>query len=234
MSTERKFDNFDEFAEDYREIHNNSIKLSGADSDFFSEYKIAELKLYEAAEGQLHILDFGCGDGNSSVYIRKHFPNAKITGIDVSEDSIKIANERGLKAAEFQDFDGANLPFDPDSFDMVFTSMVFHHIEHSLHHNLLNDIRRVMKPGGRFYIFEHNPHNPMTRRVVDQCPFDKDAVLLKPSYGRDMLGKAGFREAKVRYTIFIPRHKLTNWLTGLEKFMKWLPIGAQYYIQAHK
>jgi len=157
MENNRQCDNFDVFAENYRDTHDKCIKLSGADSNYFSEYKIVELKNQEKQRTSSSILDFGCGDGNSCVYIRKHFENKlAITGIDISSSSIDIANKRKIPNASFKDFDGTKIPYDDNSFDIVFTSMVFHHISFDLHEKLMLEIHRVLKKGGRFYIFEHN------------------------------------------------------------------------------
>ena len=234
MSKEREFDNFDEHAKDYRTTHDKSIEMSGADSDYFSEYKIVEVLKFENPKQTLKILDFGCGDGNSSVYIRKYFPNATIYGVDVSEASIKFANEKGITNSIFKAFDGAKLPFDTEEFDFIFTSMVFHHIEHKLHDGVLKEINRVLKKGGRFYNFEHNPNNPLTRKVVRECEFDEDAVLLKPSYNKTITNMSGLKTKQLNYTLFFPRHKLFKIFLGLEKILIWCPIGAQYYIRAVK
>jgi len=230
----RDFDNFDEFAKDYRNTHNKSVQMSGADSDYFSEYKILELLKYENDQSPLNILDFGCGDGNSSKFIREYFPNATITGIDVSEESIGEAKNKKIENSNFTAFNGAQIPFDDNRFDIVFTSMVFHHIEHKLHSGILKEINRVLKPGGRFYNFEHNPNNPLTRKVVNECPFDKDAVLLKPSYNRKVTANSGLKVQSINYTLFIPRHKFFKPFLGLEKLLIWCPVGAQYYIRAVK
>ncbi|PCJ27033.1 MAG: SAM-dependent methyltransferase [Flavobacteriales bacterium] len=234
MNEERQFDNFDEHAKDYRHTHDKSVEMSGADSDYFSEYKIIELLKFENPKQTLRILDFGCGDGNSSVYIRKHFPNATIFGVDVSDASIKLASEKGITNTIFKAFDGAILPFENEEFDFVFTSMVFHHIEHKLHDGVLKEIHRVLKAGGRFYNFEHNPNNPLTRKVVRECEFDEDAVLLKPSYNREVTNRSGLKTDKLNYTLFFPRHKMFKIFLGLEKMLTWCPIGAQYYIRAIK
>jgi ubiquinone/menaquinone biosynthesis C-methylase UbiE len=234
MTKERDFDNFDGFAKDYRQTHDRSLEMSGADSDYFSEYKIVELRRYEDPTQELQMLDFGCGDGHSSVYIRKHFPKAIIKGIDVSAESINIANEKGIDAAEFQTFDGSKIPFGDETFDVIFTSMVFHHIDHGLHAGVLNEIHRVLKPGGRFYNFEHNPFNPLTRKVVRDCPFDEDAVLLRPSYNKRITRSCGLKDVKLSYTLFMPRHKLFRPFLSMEKLLSWCPIGAQYYVKAVK
>tara|TARA_B100000809_G_C15122322_1_gene524795 strand:- start:1193 stop:1897 length:705 start_codon:yes stop_codon:yes gene_type:complete len=234
MSKERQFDNFDEHAVGYRETHDKVVKMSGADSDYFSEYKIVEILKFEEANSSLNILDFGCGDGNSSVFIRKHFTNANVFGTDVSEGSVNIANEKEISNAIFKAYDGSKLPFEDNQFDVVFTSMVFHHIEHRLHAGILSEIKRVLKKGGRFYNFEHNPKNPLTRKVVRECAFDEDAVLLKPSYNKRITDKSGLKTVNLNYTLFFPRHKLFKIFLGLEKMLSWCPIGAQYYIRAIK
>jgi len=225
MSKGREFDNFDKHAENYRENHDKNVEMSGADSDYFSEYKIVELQKNENPNQVLKILDFGCGDGNSSVYIRKHFPNAVICGTDVSEGSVKLANAKNITNATFKPY---------EEFDIVFTSMVFHHIDFKLHNGILKEIYRVLKTGGRFYNFEHNPNNPLTRKVVRECEFDEDAVLLKPSYNRLITNECGLNIEKLNYTLFFPRHKLFKIFLGLEKMLTWCPIGAQYYIRAIK
>lgn len=234
MVNKRDFDNFDEFAKDYRDTHDKSVEMSGADSDYFSEYKIIELLKHEDITKSLKVLDFGCGDGNSSKYILKHFPNAIIYGIDVSEESINQANQKGFKNVTFKSFNGTKLPFDENEFDLVFTSMVFHHIEHSLHEGILKEVYRVLKTGGRFYNFEHNPNNPLTRKVVKECPFDEGAVLLKPSYHKTIIGKSDLNLEKLSYTLFFPRHKFFKLFLPIEKLLSWCPIGAQYYIKAVK
>lgn len=233
MNKHRKFDNFDEFTEDYRNIHNNAIKLSGTDSNYFSEYKVVEIKKIEQ-NGAIRLLDFGCGDGNSCIYFRKHFENMPIDGVDVSEESIKKASEKNIPNAVFKTFDGLKTPYADNTFDVVFTSMVFHHIEHELHHDILQEIHRVLRPGGRFYIFEHNPINPLTRKVVNECIFDQDAVLLAPTYCKSMINKVGFKNTMINYTIFFPRHKFLKWAVKLEPYLTWLPIGAQYYVKSLK
>jgi ubiquinone/menaquinone biosynthesis C-methylase UbiE len=234
MSNKRDFDNFDKFAENYRQTHDKVVEMSGADSDYFSEYKIIELLKFEDKNKALKILDFGCGDGNSSVFIRKHFPNAIISGVDVSESSILIAENKKITNAKFLSFDGSKLPYQTEEFDFIFTSMVFHHIEHKLHQAVLCEIVRVLKKGGRFYNFEHNPNNPLTRKVVRECEFDEDAVLLKPSYNKKITINSQLKIDKINYTLFLPRHKFFKPFLAIEKLLSWCPIGAQYYIRAIK
>lgn len=229
----KDYDDFDKFAKDYRQIHNESLKFSGTDSDYFSEQKVVEVRKHEKS-AVLSILDLGCGDGNSAVYFRKIFPECRYTGLDTSVESIEQAGLRGLEDVSFSHFDGFNIPFPDRSFDIVFIACVLHHVDRSLHEKLVGEAKRALKTGGRLYIFEHNPLNPVTRKIVRDCPFDEDAVLLSSSYTRRILQNLGFEDVKTEYTLFFPRQKLFRIFHGLEDHLKWLPLGGQYYAISKK
>lgn len=230
----REFDNFDQFVNEYRNIHNENIKLSGADSDYFSEYKVKEVLEQEAQQNVQVILDFGCGDGNSVRFFRQHFPKVHIKGIDVSEDSIVIAQKRNIADVEFKAYDGKTIPYADNTIDIVFIATVLHHIDYTLYPALMREILRVLKPQGRIYIFEHNPYNPVTRSVVNNCVFDADAVLLKPSFAKKILKEAGFKEVNNTFTIFFPRSGFFKPFLFLEKWLKKIPLGGQYYTKGIK
>jgi len=232
MIKNRKFDDFDHFANNYRKIHNNNIKLSGEESNYFSEHKIKTIKLVEKND-ELNFLDFGCGDGNSAIHFTNYFPNSKYSGIDISSESIQIAKLKSSIKLNFQSFDGINIPFEDNSFDVIFTACVFHHIDFKLHQNLFKEIYRVLKPGGKFYIFEHNPWNPVTRHLVNTCPFDEDAILLSPNYTKKTLNKI-FKKSITNFILFFPRHKLFSPFIKLEGLLTKIPLGGQYYTIAQK
>jgi len=234
MSTQDGYDDFDGFAKEYRDIHNENIKLSGADSDYFSEYKVKEIHRVEGEAPIQRILDLGCGDGNSAKFFYQYFHPVRVDGIDVSEESIVVAEARQIPDAHFRTYDGAQIPFPDNSFDLCLIATVLHHIRFQYHPALLAEVRRVLKPGGRLYIFEHNPWNPVTRKVVDNCVFDKDAVLLSPPYAKRVTKGAGFAKVDNRFTIFFPRGGVFKAVLPLEPFLSRIPLGGQYYTRAVK
>lgn len=234
MAQERKYDDFDGFAQDYREIHNQNIKLSGADSDYFSEYKVKEIHRIEPQGGVKTVLDLGCGDGNSAKFFYQYFNDVQVQGIDVSAESVAVAQQRGIPNATFSVYDGAHVPFSDNSFDICLIATVLHHIGFEHHVALMQEVRRTLKPGGRLYIFEHNPWNPVTRKVVDNCVFDKDAVLLSPPYAKRMVREAGFHQVSNSFTIFFPRSAMFRPFLPLEPFLTKIPLGGQYYTRAIK
>src|SRR5687768_15341530 len=105
---ERKFDDFDDHASDYRQIHTQNIRVSGADSFYFAEMKVQLLQGFEK-DVSLRVLDVGCGDGATELFFYKYFPSWHITGIDVSEESIRIAKSRNIPSAVFHTYDGTNM-----------------------------------------------------------------------------------------------------------------------------
>lgn len=225
---------FDRCSDNYRVIHTENIgKISGADSDYFSEYKIKELR-DRLNETPAMWLDLGCGDGLSAQFIGKYFPQTKYYGIDISGNSVDKAKSRGLSGAEFILYDGSHIPFEDNTFDIVFLACVMHHIIPTQRDNILNEIKRVLKKNGKLVIFEHNTYNPVTRKIVNDCIFDNDAILVNQKQLRQKLSSLGYRNIKRRYTIFFPRKKGFGWLLPLEKHLSWCMFGGQYYCVAEK
>jgi SAM-dependent methyltransferase len=226
---------FDKFAAEYRDLHAANIRISGEDPEYFAEYKIKDIAFELAQAGRAldgRVLDFGAGVGYSVPFFRRHLPGAAITCLDVSKRSLAIGAAQHGADAEFRHFDGTTIPYEADTFDATLASCVFHHIPHAEHVRLLTEIRRVLKPGGMLFVFEHNPLNPLTRHAVNTCAFDENAVLIRAGALRARILAAGFGGARIRYRIFFPAPLRA--LRGLERRLTWLPLGAQYYVCAAK
>jgi len=225
---------FDKFADEYRAMHAANIRLSGEDPEYFAEYKVVDIAA-ELARGAVvpsRALDFGAGVGYSVPFFARHLPAARVTCLDVSRKSLDVGAARHGGAAEFTHFDGRRIPFADGTFDVALASCVFHHIPHEEHVALLAEIRRVLAPHGRLFVFEHNPLNPLTRYAVNTCEFDEHAKLILAPSMRQRVRDAGFAAAAIRYRIFFP-HALRG-MRPLEAKMTWLPLGAQYYVVARK
>ena len=85
-----------------------------------------------------------------------------------------------------------------------------------------------LRPGGSLVVFEHNPLNPLTRRTVDTCPFDKNAILLPATETRKLIAARGLILVKRDYIVFFPR--AFSALRPLEAALGWCPLGAQYAV----
>ncbi|MEP7097222.1 MAG: class I SAM-dependent methyltransferase [Dokdonella sp.] len=226
---------FDKFADEYHAQHVASIGASGEGPEFFARYKIQDLvweqsKRTRSTSVPLAIVDFGAGVGGSVPHLKARFAQSSLTCVDVSQRSLELASSRFPGQADFRVFDGQQLPLDTASQDIVFAACVFHHIAHSEHVKLLSEWRRVLRPGGIAMVYEHNPYNPMTRRVVDSCAFDANAHLITARQMRRQFSQAGFVDSAVRYRVFFPHfmRALRRW----ERCLAPVPLGAQYYVVA--
>ena len=226
---------FDKFAEEYLAVHSRNIAFSGEDPEYFSRYKIDEVRRRWDGERRPEpaaILDFGTGIGSSLPFLASRFPGAAITGLDVSSRSLSIAEQRFAGTAKLVSYGGgADIPLPGNSFDLIFSACVFHHIDSSEHAAIFARLRALLKVEGRMFIFEHNPLNPVTRYIVATCPFDANAVLVPAHRLKKEQEEAGFRNVQIAYTGFFPG--ALRVFRPLERFMTMLPIGAQYYTIAH-
>lgn len=223
---------FDAYISEYEQQHRDSIRLSGEEPGYFADYKIRELARLAGLWGMTSpaILDFGSGMGSSLPGFRRWFPGNPVTSADVSGESLAFA--RRLHAGdEAQLLITENrIPAADHSFDLVFTACVFHHIDHDEHDHWLRELRRVTRPGGRLVIFEHNPHNPLTRHAVRTCPFDINAHLITPKQMRRSVTAAGWADAGCDYHIFFPAALAA--LRGLEPWLRRCGLGAQFACHA--
>ncbi|MBZ5761967.1 class I SAM-dependent methyltransferase [Rhizobium sp. VS19-DR104.2] len=224
---------FDLLADEYRNVHEVNIAITGEAPEYFSEYKIADLagwlKLMRIPTSS--ILDFGSGIGNSLPYFRKYFPDSAINCADVSSRSIEIAQTRFPGDENYLLID-RTIPLPTSSQDVVFSACVFHHIPHEEHSHWLTELRRVTKPGGVLAIYEHNPLNPLTLRAVNTCPLDVNAHLIRGGVMRGRARKSGWSSAQVAYKVFFPA--ALGKLRPLEQHLEWLGLGAQYRMLARK
>ncbi|MCJ7444372.1 MAG: class I SAM-dependent methyltransferase [Methanotrichaceae archaeon] len=226
---------FDRFAEEYQQLHSQSIKLSGESPEFFAEYKIRETAALLTSDKNgknLDILDLGAGIGASVPYFMKYFPCCHLTCLDVSTKSLKIGESRYSGQANFVSFDGNKMSFNDNNFDLVFAAGVFHHIETKDRIGLFMEIKRILRPKRKVIIFEHNPYNPLTVHVVNACLFYKNATLIRARELQRELQEAGFTNTSKCYRVFFPG--LLRALRPLESYLGQLPLGAQYYVTAEK
>lgn len=96
------------------------------------------------------ILDVGCGQGMYVLTFLKMRAKS-VAGIDISENYIKIAKgyvrENGY-TADLRVADCTKMPFEDSSFDKVFSGDVFEHITKEQKASCLEEIYRVLRPGG--------------------------------------------------------------------------------------
>jgi len=96
-----------------------------------------------AAQPGESILDLGCGDGQLTQRIAAS--GARITGVDASPEMVAAARARGVAADQAK---AESLPYSDGAFDAVFSNAALHWVGDQ--NAMLAEVRRVLKPGGRF------------------------------------------------------------------------------------
>ncbi len=101
----------------------------------------------------IKILDVGCGLGILAREIAALYPNCEIFGIEFSEAQLAQVSQE-LPNISLQQGDAHHLPFDDNSFDMVYCRYLLEHVKGSI--QVLREMRRVAKSGGEIFTQENN------------------------------------------------------------------------------
>jgi SAM-dependent methyltransferase len=91
------------------------------------------------------LLDIGCGDGEITLALQKVTRAREVYGVEIASPAVAMARERGVKAFQV-DVDRMDLPFGYEFFDAVYCGEIIEHLFDPGH--LLQEVRRVLKPGG--------------------------------------------------------------------------------------
>lgn len=219
--------NFDDYSRDYIDIMNQQHQKYG-DISYYSKQK-AVIARELTNKSTTKILEFGCGIGRNLQFLQEEFPDAAIYASDISQESLDIAqhsnpNIKFLKDEELHTYN--------DFFDLIFIAGVYHHIPPKTRLEVTKNIFKLLKERGRVLCFEHNPYNPLTRHMVNTCEFDRDAVLLTQKELHKLFKESGFEEFENGYILFVPpKLQILNFI---EKPLRFLPLGGQYYVSALK
>ena len=96
------------------------------------------------------ILDCGCGPGGITIGLAKWAPDGQTVGIDIAAEQLErassFADSLGISNVTFRQGSVFELPFENESFDIVFSHAVFCHIPR--HEDALCEFMRVLRPGG--------------------------------------------------------------------------------------
>ena len=234
---------FDDFAENYKDELNHPIRnIVGGEVEIFLKIKAERLLnhfqfnplKYEPADGRIKLLDYGCGNGGFLRMLKLLNFSGEIEGCDVSgkmlEEAARLWNRSKPLGLHVIHEDGTDFP--DNTYDIVVAVCVFHHIRPTKRIAILKEIYRILRPNGRFFLFEHNPINPLTQWIVRQTPMDKNAVLLNKKTALQAAKTAGFTPLEAPYFLFFPPG--ISFLRKLEPMLSWLPLGGQYVVIAEK
>lgn len=221
---------FDAYGDRYDDVMKESIGFLGRQHEFYTRIKaeclLERLRRLYGATDSLRVLDIGCGTGKTDGFLLASL--GELCGTDISSASIERAR-RDHPQVRYEVYDGRRLPFEDSSFDAAFLICVLHHVEPEDRAALVREARRILRPGGAVFIFEHNPFHPLTRLAVARCEFDRDARLLPRREADVLAAEAGFRVADAQYILYLPFQCPCGKIP--ESWRRRIPLGAQYFVE---
>lgn len=116
------------------------------------------------------VLDIGCGTGTLAVAAARAVPGVRVTGLDADPSILVKARRRAGAAGLEMKFDqgmSTDLPYPDNSFDVVLSTLFFHHLPDSAKHETATEVLRVLRPGGRVVVGDLGaPHDRVMRVAV--------------------------------------------------------------------
>lgn len=175
------------------------------------------------------VLEAGCGVGAQTVTLAANSPGARITSVDISEESLRVARKRvtdqGHANVTFQQADIFNLPFPDAGFDHVFLCFVLEHLPKP--QEALERLRRVLKPGGTVTVIEgdhgttvFHPESVFARRAIQclvglQARAGGNALIGRQVF--PLLQAAGFQNVRVSPRMVYVDDSLPGLVDGFTK-----------------
>ena len=116
------------------------------------------------------ILDLGCGVGMSTVALQKVYPQAEVTGIDLSPYFLAVAEYRARQSQNLHkinwvhaDAEATGLP--DNSFDLISACLMFHELPTTAAEAIIIEARRLLNPGGYLAIMDMNPNSAVFKKM---------------------------------------------------------------------
>ena len=215
--------NFDEYINSYSADLQKALGGLGGESAYFARRKVQVLVKSLRGKTPSVILDYGSGMGALIPHLREFFPDTQIWATDVSSLSLKHLQKSYPYVHIFSPEE-----LQPNSCDVVVLSCVMHHIPTQSRKAVVGSIQQALKSGGSLCVFEHNPINPITRRIVSSCVFDEGVELIQKRSLRTLIkGVGGFAPQRAGYFLFFP--PALKAFARLESALSWLPLGGQHF-----
>jgi len=159
-------------------------------------------------------LDVGTGTGWITIGVAKNTTGVQVTGIDLSENMLKVAEGNALREGvssktTFTKGDAKGLPFEDGTFDAVFCHNMLHHIPEP--EKLLSEMIRVVKKDGAVIVRDLVRHSPFVTELHVQIFGFKYNTLMKKEYRDSIRASLSSQEWKTLLdTISLPYGRLSK------------------------
>jgi ubiquinone/menaquinone biosynthesis C-methylase UbiE len=120
-----------------------------------SAFRSKQIDLIGLKKGE-RVLEVGCGTAALSILAKQAVGDAgKVDGIDLAPKMVRKAREKARKLSldiRFKEASIDHLPYSDAHFDVVISSMMFHHLPVAVKEKGLKEIYRVLKKNGRLFL----------------------------------------------------------------------------------
>ena len=174
-------------------LYDPIVKLLGGDAARKALLEQAALR-----PGQ-RVLDVGCGTGTLATLIKQLYPDVEVVGLDPDPKALARARRKAARAGVSIQFDqgfGDELPYPEAWFDRVL-SFMFHHLPPDEKGKTVRAVRRVLKPGGEFYMLDFEGPEDGAHGFLAHLLHSSDRMK-DNSEGRvlSLMSQAGFLDPK--------------------------------------
>jgi SAM-dependent methyltransferase len=132
-------------------------------------FKGALVQQADPKPGQ-RLLDVGCGTGTLALMAKEAAPDAEVIGLDADPDILERARAKAEEAGVAIGLDeglSTELPYEDQSFDLVVSTLFFHHLTGADKRRTASEIARVLKRGGALHVVDYGrPPDPLMRAAI--------------------------------------------------------------------
>jgi ubiquinone/menaquinone biosynthesis C-methylase UbiE len=141
-----------------------------------------------AAPRGTRVLDAATGTGNQALVFARS--GCEVTGIDLSEEMIRIASAKnGGGRTTFLNADASDMPFTDGSFDLSAISFALHDMPSPIREAVLGELVRVTAPGGTIMVVDYEiPHDLIHRLFIRLMLSRYENVYVPAYFGYDLEG----------------------------------------------
>lgn len=149
-------------------VHARLFPNAGAQGDEMLRQSYHDILKQQIPTQPQDILDMGCSIGMSTFALQELYPQAKLTGLDLSPYFLAVAKynaQQRQARVNWVHADAASTGLDDNSFDLVSLFLICHELPQLVTKQIFQEARRVLRPGGYLTIMDMNPKSEVYAKM---------------------------------------------------------------------